>query len=290
MNKPGKLGQGLDALLGTTATKGFPTAADNIRMIGIEQLYSGSYQPRMDMDEDALQQLADSIKSHGIIQPIIARETDHGERFEIIAGERRWRAAQLAALHEVPVIVRTLTDQSAMAMALIENIQREDLNPVEEAKLMKRLADEFSLSHAEIGESVGKSRATITNMLRLLTLTPPVLDLLQNLQIETGHAKVLLALDGADQIEAAKAVVKNSLNVRRTEALVKGWNNRKSQAGTIEADTSDPDIARLEMALSERVEAKVAIHDRNGKGFIKINYKNLDELDGILERIHVTVN
>ena len=289
MSNQERLGQGLSALLGSAATKTTPTPIDNVRMIAIEKLQSGAYQPRNEIEEEPLRQLADSIEAHGIIQPIIARESDSGAGFEIIAGERRWRAAQLAGLHEVPVIVRTLTDQSSMAMALIENIQREDLNPVEEANMIKRLADEFSLSHAQIGENIGKSRVTVTNMLRLLSLADPVLEMLQNRQIETGHAKVLLALSREDQIDAARVVVKNALNVRKTEDLVKRWGYRDSKLDKI-TTTKDPDISRLELELSERIGAKANIHDRSGKGYIKINYKNLDELDGILERINLQIN
>ncbi len=289
MSNQERLGQGLSALLGSAATKTTPTPIDNVRMIAIEKLQSGAYQPRNEIEEEPLRQLADSIEAHGIIQPIIARESDSGAGFEIIAGERRWRAAQLAGLHEVPVIVRTLTDQSSMAMALIENIQREDLNPVEEANMIKRLADEFSLSHAQIGENIGKSRVTVTNMLRLLSLAEPVLEMLQNRQIETGHAKVLLALSREDQIDAARVVVKNALNVRKTEDLVKRWGHRDSKLDKI-TKTKDPDISRLELELSERIGAKANIHDRSGKGYIKINYKNLDELDGILERINLQIN
>ena len=289
MSNQERLGQGLSALLGSAATKATPTPIDNVRMIAIEKLQSGAYQPRNEIEEEPLRQLADSIEAHGIIQPIIARESDSGAGFEIIAGERRWRAAQLAGLHEVPVIVRTLTDQSSMAMALIENIQREDLNPVEEANMIKRLADEFSLSHAQIGENIGKSRVTVTNMLRLLSLADPVLEMLQNRQIETGHAKVLLALSREDQIDAARVVVKNALNVRKTEDLVKRWGYRDSKLDKI-TTTKDPDISRLELELSERIGAKANIHDRSGKGYIKINYKNLDELDGILERINLQIN
>lgn len=289
MSNQERLGQGLSALLGSAATKTTPTPIDSVRMIAIEKLQSGAYQPRNEIEEEPLRQLADSIEAHGIIQPIIARESDSGVGFEIIAGERRWRAAQMAGLHEVPVIVRTLTDQSSMAMALIENIQREDLNPVEEANMIKRLADEFSLSHAQIGKNIGKSRVTVTNMLRLLSLADPVLEMLQNRQIETGHAKVLLALSREDQIDAARVVVKNALNVRKTEYLVKRWGNRDSKLDKI-TKSKDPDISRLELELSERIGAKTNIHDRSGKGYIKINYKNLDELDGILERINLNIN
>lgn len=290
MSSQDRLGKGLGALLGTATVKTPTGAADGVRMIAIEKLHSGAYQPRMAMDDETLHQLADSIRVHGIIQPIIARESGSGDGFEIIAGERRWRAAQIAALHEVPVIVRGLTDQSAMAMALIENIQREDLNPVEEASMMRRLADEFNLSHAQIGENVGKSRATISNMLRILSLTEPVLEMLRSRQIEIGHAKVLLALGGQDQIDAAETVRKKSLNVRKTESMVKRWSKRGVKSGKIKASAIDSDIRRLEVALSERVGAKANIHHSSGKGYIKIAYSNLDELDGILERIHLTIN
>ena len=285
MSSQDKLGRGLEALLGASRSATIPAQSDNVRLIAIEKLHSGPYQPRMDMDEESMNELADSIRAHGIIQPIIARESTTRDGYEIIAGERRWRAAQRVSIHEVPVIVRAIPDKAAMAMALIENIQREDLNPVEEANLLKRLADEFMMSHSDIAESVGKSRATITNLLRLLTLTAPVLEMLKSRQLEAGHAKVLLALKGIDQISAAKLVVKNSLNVRRTEALVKGWSSVSGNKNTSKT-AADANITRLELELSERVEAKVAIHDRNGKGFIKINYQSLDELDGILDRFN----
>ena len=285
MSSQEKLGRGLEALLGASRSATIPAQSDNVRLIAIEKLHSGPYQPRMDMDEESMNELADSIRAHGIIQPIIARESTNKDGYEIIAGERRWRAAQRVSIHEVPVIVREIPDKAAMAMALIENIQREDLHPVEEANLLKRLADEFMMSHSDIAENVGKSRATITNLLRLLTLTEPVLEMLKNRQLEAGHAKVLLALKGIDQISAAKLVVKNSLNVRRTEALVKGWSSESGKKNSSKI-AADANITRLELELSERVEAKVAIHDRNGKGFIKINYQSLDELDGILDRFN----
>ena len=285
MSSQEKLGRGLEALLGASRSATIPVQSDNVRLIAIEKLHSGPYQPRMDMDEESMNELADSIRAHGIIQPIIARESTTRDGYEIIAGERRWRAAQKVSIHEVPVIVRAIPDKAAMAMALIENIQREDLNPVEEANLLKRLADEFMMSHADIAQNVGKSRATITNLLRLLTLAEPVLEMLKNRQLEAGHAKVLLALKGIDQISAAKLVVKNSLNVRRTEALVKSWSNKSGNVKNSKT-AADANITRLELELSERVEAKVAIHDRNGKGFIKINYQSLDELDGILDRFN----
>ena len=285
MSSQEKLGRGLEALLGASRFATIPVQSDNVRLIAIEKLHSGPYQPRMDMDEESMNELADSIRAHGIIQPIIARESTTRDGYEIIAGERRWRAAQRVSIHEVPVIVRAIPDKAAMAMALIENIQREDLNPVEEANLLKRLADEFMMSHADIAQSVGKSRATITNLLRLLTLAEPVLEMLKNRQLEAGHAKVLLALKGIDQISAAKLVVKNSLNVRRTEALVKSWSSKSGNEKNSKT-AADANITRLELELSERVEAKVAIHDRNGKGFIKINYQSLDELDGILDRFN----
>lgn len=285
MSSQEKLGRGLEALLGASRSATISVQSDNVRLIAIEKLHSGPYQPRIDMDEESMNELADSIRAHGIIQPIIARESTTRDGYEIISGERRWRAAQRVSIHEVPVIVRAIPDKAAMAMALIENIQREDLNPVEEANLLKRLADEFMMSHSDIAESVGKSRATITNLLRLLTLTEPVLEMLKKRQLEAGHAKVLLALKGIDQISAARLVVKNSLNVRRTEALVKGWSSESGKKYSLKT-AADANITRLELELSERVEAKVAIHDRNGKGFIKINYQSLDELDGILDRFN----
>ena len=283
MSEQSKLGRGLDALLGTSMHAN-TAATEDIRTVPIEKLAPGPYQPRSEIDEDALNELADSIRAHGIIQPIVARISDRSGYYEIIAGERRWRAAQRAALHEVPVLVRDIPDRSAMAISLIENIQREDLNPVEQANLLKRLSDEFSMSHKQIAESIGRSRASVTNMFRLLTLSSSVLEMLNKGRIEVGHAKVLLSLKGNDQSRAAKAVVRNSLSVRQTEALVKQW-NKDVENPEPRKPVSDANITRLEAELSDMIGAQVGIHDRNGKGFVKIRYHSLDELDGILSRI-----
>ena len=284
MKQQDKLGRGLDALFGDTVPELSRDDLDNVRMVPIEMLFPGKFQPRFDIDETAIEELASSIKAHGIIQPIIARELGSRDGYEIVAGERRWRAAQRCALHDVPVIVRSLPDQSAMAMALIENIQREDLNPVEEAVLLKRLVDEFSMKHSEIAETIGKSRATVTNLLRLLALPESVLDMLKAKQIETGHAKVLLSLAPEHREPAARYVVKHSLSVRAAEVLVKNWpiENKKDKSTVTR---NDANITELENELSERLESKVSIHNIKGKGFIKIKYQNLDEFDAILCRI-----
>ena len=284
-----KLGRGLDALIGSISipsTENANSLTDSVIKVSIERIKPGPHQPRMAVDAEAIEELSNSIRIHGVIQPILVRESNSSGSYEIIAGERRWRAAQMAALHEVPVIIKDVSDQNAMAIALIENIQREDLNPVEEASLLKRLVDEFMLSHKEVAESVGKSRATVTNLLRLLTLTEPVLEMLKTRQIEIGHAKVLLGLDGQDQIDAASVVVSKSLNVRRTESLVKNWHRNKNSKDN-QGVKSDPDITRLELSVSDTVDAKVSISDNNGRGFIKISYNNLDHLDGILDRMNV---
>ena len=217
-----RLGRGLEAILGDSRSM-LGAGQDDVRQIPIERLKPGSYQPRREYDERALDELAGSIRVHGIIQPIIARSGEQASSYEIVAGERRWRAAQRAGLHEVPVVVREIDDNSALAMSLIENIQREDLNPVEEAMALKRLSQEFSMTHDDIAQSVGKSRATITNLLRLLGLRPKVLEHLSHGRIEIGHGKVLLALDGDMQVLAAAEVVAGALSVRQTEALVKRY-------------------------------------------------------------------
>jgi len=285
-----KLGRGLDALLGTstmmTELSHEQETKDAVRMVSIEKLQQGAFQPRMDMSQESINELAESIRAHGIIQPILARTLDDGGGYEIIAGERRWRAAQLASLHEVPVIVKKVEDRDAMAMALIENIQRENLNAVEEASMLKRLVEEFELSHAQVAQSVGKSRATITNLLRLLTLTASVLKMLRASEIETGHAKALLGLKGQAQIDAARIVSQKSLSVRKTESLVKNWNRKKPVRKPTDP-SAQADIARLESAISDRVDATVSIRDANGKGFIRIEYKSLDQLDVILDKLDV---
>ena len=286
-----KLNRGLEALLGsglladsrgqadTAASEGaIQTGAPN--EIPVEKLQRGTYQPRREFDAEALQTLADSIKAQGILQPIVARPGSHGH-FEILSGERRWRAAQMAGLDRVPVVVKAVTDEAAIAIGLIENIQREDLNPVEEGLGLKRLQDEFGFSQEQVATAVGRSRSAVANLLRLLNLESDVLLMLERGEIDTGHAKVLLALAGGDQVRAARQVMKRGLSVRQTEALVRGWGDR---AETTQA--KDPNVSRLEEDLSARLGAKVRIqHQQNGRGRLEVQYTTLDELDGILQRI-----
>ena len=276
MVKPKGLGRGLDALL--AGDMGSVGDADSLRMLKAEQMQPGKYQPRTQMDQESLASLADSIKAQGIMQPILVRQID-GERFEIIAGERRWRAAQLAGLHEVPVLVRDIPDESALAMALIENIQRENLNPLEEAAGIKRLIDEFAMTHQTASEAVGRSRAAVTNLLRLLNLTQPVQDLLMHNQIDMGHARALLGLDGAKQIFAAQQIAHKKLSVREAERLVQHELHPKRVVHA----KPDRDLLRLQEMAADRVGAKVNIkHSAKGAGKLVIEYKNLDQLDGIL--------
>lgn len=276
------LGRGLDALLGDGKSKVEPSQR-SFRMLPIEFLQRGKYQPRQDMNAEKLQELADSIREQGIVQPIIVRELGD-ERYEIIAGERRWRAAQLAQLDAVPVVIKDFDDQTAMAIALIENIQREDLNALEEAQALKRLGEEFGMTHQEIAKAVGKSRTTVSNLLRLNELTPAVMQLLAAGEIEMGHARALLALTGKNQLVAAKQVVAKAMSVREVEQYVRDFANPRVVKAAPEVD---PDVIRLQERLSEKLGAKVAInHHPKGKGKLVISYTNLDELDGILKRIN----
>lgn len=289
--KKRKLNRGLDALLGTDLTKkaaaGTTDASTtsqsdgDLRQLPLEFLQRGKYQPRIDFDEAALQELADSIKAQGVMQPIVVRSIG-ADRYEIVAGERRWRASQLAALDTIPAIVRDISDETAIAMALIENIQRENLNPLEEARALKRLQTEFDLSQQEVATAVGKSRPVIANLLRLLSLEREVAEMLEHGRIDAGHGKVLLALDGGDQVRAARKVVDSKLSVRQTEALVKAM---LAPAVDAAPQRKDPDIDRLERQLSERFGTKVVIENKNGRGKLVIQYSDLDVLDGILNRI-----
>ena len=289
--KKRKLNRGLDALLGTELTKQksgrrdssttIAAADGDLKNVRLEKLQRGKYQPRIEFDEVSLNELADSIKSQGVMQPIVVRSISE-DRFEIVAGERRWRASQIAGLDSIPALVREISDETAIAMALIENIQRENLNPMEEARALKRLQTEFELSQQEVANAVGKSRPVIANLLRLLSLTSAAADLLESGQIDAGHAKVLLALEGGQQASAAKKVAEANLSVRQTEAFVKALLNPSSNVA--EAKT-DPDIDRLERKLSEQFGTKVSIENRNGRGKLIIQYSNLDVLDGILGRI-----
>ena len=289
--KKRKLNRGLDALLGTDLTKKAaagtakaittPKGDGDLKQLPLEFLQRGKYQPRIEFDESALQELADSIKAQGVVQPIVVRSVGV-DRYEIVAGERRWRASQLAALDTIPAIVRNISDETAIAMALIENIQRESLNPLEEARALKRLQTEFDLSQQEVATAVGKSRPVIANLLRLLSLEREVSEMLEGGQIDAGHGKVLLALDGGDQVRAARKVVDSKLSVRQTEVLVKVMLTSPVDTAL---ERKDPDIYRLERQLSERFGTKVVIENKNGRGKLVIQFSDLDVLDGILSRI-----
>ena len=283
------LGRGLDALLGKSASIASEATGQQgeLRELPIDQLQRGRYQPRREMDPEALEELAQSIRSQGIMQPIIVRPLTH-DQHEIIAGERRWRAARLAGLDTVPVLVREIPDEAAVAMALIENIQREDLNPLEEAQALHRLSNDFQLTHQELAALVGKSRATVTNLLRLLALADEVKRLLVNGDLEMGHARALLSLDAARQREAARLIVAKGLSVRQTEDLVRSLtdNAGNHRGKKLPAAQVQPDIQRLEENLSERLGAAVSIqHRQSGKGSLVIRYNTLDELDGILAHL-----
>jgi ParB family chromosome partitioning protein len=295
MSPKRRLGRGLDALLSkpvaeTAAVTGV-SRADGLRQIPVDLLQRGQYQPRVDIRQDTLENLANSIKAQGVVQPIVARPIGDGkgtQRFEIVVGERRWRAAQMAGLENIPAIVRDLPDEAAIAMALIENIQRENLNPLEEARALDRLIREFNLTHAKAAEAIGRSRAAVSNLLRLLELSDKVKAMLESRQIEMGHARALLGIGNAvQQHDAARQVVKNGLSVRETERLVK---RMLSKAGTKKtarpAASENADIRRLEIEVSEKIGAKVRVnHTVKGSGSVVISYNSLDELDGILKHI-----
>lgn len=277
------LGRGLSELLGDVGSASVTTEKSrDIMRLPIEFLQRGKYQPRKDMDPEKLKELSDSIAAQGIIQPIVVRNISI-DKYEIIAGERRWRAAQLAELAEVPVLVMDIDDRSMMAVALIENIQREDLNALEEAEALHRLLDEFELTHQQIAESVGKSRATVTNLLRLLDLAGDVKVMLSRGQLEMGHARALLGLEEAKQIDIAHKAIKQNLSVRAVEKLVREQNEEKP---TI-VKKIDPDTLRLQRELSEKTGAKVEInHQGNGKGKLVFSYTSLEELEGIIKKIN----
>ena len=287
------LGRGLDALLGgSLAQEGNSTERstehsggdDNLSNIPLDIIQRGKYQPRREIQSEALQELADSIKAQGVMQPIVVRPINNG-RFEIIAGERRWRAAQLAGLDKIPAVIRDVPDEAAIAMALIENIQREDLNPIEEAFALKRLQDEFELTHQEVAAAVGKSRTTVTNLLRLISLSDEVKESLERGEIEMGHARALLTLDEMDQRALARQVVAKDLSVRQTEALVRRVQQQLTKA--VPAHHIDPDIKNLEERLAEQIGVPVQLqHSAKGKGKLVLKYNSLDELDGILKHLH----
>lgn len=295
VSKRPSLGRGLGALLGqpvaTTAANPapVPTGGDELAKLPVDLLQRGKYQPRIDMRQETLQDLADSIKAQGVVQPIVVRPLDVAAgqplRYEIIAGERRWRAAQLAGLHEIPAIIRRVPDEAAVAMALIENIQREDLNPLEEARALDRLIKEFDMTHQTAAEAVGRSRAAVSNLLRLLELSDEVKTLVEHRELEMGHARALLALTNKrQQSEVGALVAQKKLSVRETEALVRRLS--AEPAGSVTAERDDVNVRKLESDLSEKLGAKVSIqHSSTGKGKLVINYNSLDELDGILEHI-----
>lgn len=286
-------GRGLDALLsGVRQVKETVAAVEEgklpmdgeLKSLPVEFLQRGRYQPRRDMDPAALQELADSIKAQGVMQPIVARPIGEN-KYEIIAGERRWRATQLAGIDSIPVIVRSIPDETAIAMALIENVQRENLNPMEEAIALQRFADEFQFTHQQIADAVGKSRATVTNMLRLMALNAEAKTMLERGDLEMGHAKALLGLPENMQGKAAKAVVAKSLSVRQTEAMVRTLLAQKDQPELADK-TLDPNVRKLQDEIGERLGAPVQIeYNARGKGRLIISYNSLDELDGILMHI-----
>lgn len=299
MAKKRGLGKGLEALLGSgasqikeaateavVATNETPPDSDNeFQHLAIDVIQQGRYQPRTNFKPEALQELADSIKAQGVVQPIVVRPLQETPgHYELVAGERRWRASQLAGLHEIPAIIRDISDQEAMAVALIENIQRQELNPVEEAKALVRLVEEFGLTHQEAADAVGRSRASVSNLLRLLTLETDVRHMLEDGQIEMGHARAILGLEPAKQLQAAKEVAKKGLSVRETEQLVRRLS--KPETEKKQKASLDPDTRRLQESLSEKLGAKVVFqHGNNGKGKMMIHYNSLDELDGILDHI-----
>jgi len=299
------LGRGLDALLGTstprpaTTADAAPTEAtphprpdEELARIPVDLLQRGRYQPRLDMRAESLQELADSIRAQGVVQPIVVRPLAAqrpGEpvRYEIIAGERRWRAAQMAGLHDVPAVIRRVPDEAAVAMSLIENIQRENLNPLEEARALDRLIREFEMTHQTAADAVGRSRAAVSNLLRLLELAEEVKALVESRQLEMGHARALLGLaQPRQQVEVALLVAKKGLSVRETEALVRRLSTARPGPEEREPERPDPNIARLEQDLTDKLGAKVLLqHGAKGRGKLVINYNSLDELDGILAHI-----
>ncbi|WP_166252866.1 ParB/RepB/Spo0J family partition protein [Marinobacter salicampi] len=257
-----------------------------LREVPVDLIQRGRYQPRRDMDPAALQELADSIRQQGVMQPVVLRPVSEG-RYELIAGERRWRATQLAELDRIPAIIRDVTDEAAVAMSLIENIQRENLNPIEEAFALHRLQEEFGLTQAQVAEAVGKSRTTITNLLRLISLTEDVRVMLEHGDLEMGHGRAMLTLPPEQQMQVARQVVAKSLSVRQTEALVRRIQQEAgSSKATSRSGALDPNIRALQDNLAERLGARVSIdHGQRGKGKLVIEYGSLDELDGILEHI-----
>ncbi len=290
MSKKRGLGRGLDALLGDSQSVSEVTEVSErdkreaLRYLPVEQIRRGRYQPRRHFDPDALQELADSIAAQGLVQPVVVRAADDG--FELIAGERRWRAAQQAGLHEIPAIVRDLDEQAAAAVSLIENIQREDLNPLEEAGAIGRLIQEFDLTHQQVADAVGRSRAAVSNLLRLLDLDGRVKELVQSGELEMGHARALLGLSADQQAQIASKVAARGMTVRATEQLVRRTVGESGKPNPARERRKDPDTRRLEDDLSQRLGAAVSVQPgRKGGGKLQITFNSMDELEGILAHI-----
>ena len=282
MNKKARLGKGLDALLGGVDQIAAQSDGE-LRYLPVATIRPGRYQPRTNMDETALTELADSIRTHGVVQPIVVRETPAGD-YELIAGERRWRAAQMAGLDVIPSVVRRVADEIALAVGLIENIQRENLNPVEEANGLRRLLDEFGLTHQQVADSIGRSRAAVSNLLRLLNLDPAVRAHLENGRLEAGHARAILSLPREQQLAAADTVIQQRLSVRQTEQLVRRYLSGKRKKNR-KPVVRDADLRQLEEELSQQLAATVSLEQRGQGGRVIIEYNSLDELEGILERL-----
>ncbi len=299
--RKGGLGRGLDSLLGAAKASKVPVSSAStseqqgsasgavagaaLKSLPVDLLQRGKFQPRHEFNQEALEELSNSIRAQGVIQPIVVRPVEDG-RYEIVAGERRWRAAQMAGLQEIPVVIKEVSDQATMAMALIENIQRENLNPIEEATALQRLIQEFGLTQQEAAEAVGRSRTSVTNLLRLLNLNAEVGLMVQHRKLEMGHARALLGLEGEQQSQAAKQVVLLGLSVRETEKLVR---KMLQPAKEKVAQEVDPNVRHLQNRLTEKLGAKVTVQQGNrGKGKLTIQYNSLDELDGILAHLGVT--
>ncbi len=281
------LGRNLSAMLSPAALQQAQgSARDELRNLPLDLIRPGRYQPRSVFDQEKLTELADSIRAQGVVQPVVVRPLEGGEGFELIAGERRWRAAQIAGIERIPAVVRDVPDEVSVAMSLIENIQRENLNPLEEATALRRLIDDFRMTHQEAADAVGRSRAAVSNLLRLLELMQEVKDMIDMRLIEMGHARALLSLDDDLQVQGAREVVRKRLSVRDTENLVRRLQQSKKQKGQRRVD---PDIQRLQDRLGEALGARVRIqHQASGKGKLVISYNSADEFEGILERLDLS--